>query len=143
MTYPEYGNGTVLDGSVLSLSKIGRIAVRLHRPLEGTPKTVTIRREADGWYACISCAAVAVQPLPPAGNETGIDLGLKVFLVTASGQIVDNPRHQRRAAHYLAKCQRRVARRKKGSHRRRKAMANLAKAHQYVRRQRANFHHKT
>ena len=62
-TYPQYGGGAVLDGGVLSLSKIGRIPLRLHRPLEGTPKTVTISREADGWYACISCAEVPTQPL--------------------------------------------------------------------------------
>ena len=46
------------------LSKIGRIPIRLHRPLEGTPKTVTISREADGWYVCFSCAEVPMQPLP-------------------------------------------------------------------------------
>jgi len=59
---PEDGNGAVLDGGVLSLSKIGRIRMRLHRPLEGAPKTVTISREADGWYACFSCADVPIQP---------------------------------------------------------------------------------
>src|SRR5215472_13788001 len=96
-TYPQYGGGAVLDGGVLSLSKIGRIPIRLHRPLAGTPKTVTISREADGWYACISCAQVPVDPLPLTGNETGIDVGLKVFLVTAGGEVVENPRHYRTA----------------------------------------------
>jgi putative transposase len=47
-TYPQYGEGTALDGRILNLSKIGRICLRLHRPLQGTPKTVTISREADG-----------------------------------------------------------------------------------------------
>jgi putative transposase len=142
-TFPEYGNGAVLDGSLLSLSKIGRIAVRLHRPLHGTPKTVTLSQEADGWYVGIACADVPSQPLPPTGNATGMDVGVKVFLVTADGQVVDNPRHQRRAARYLAKCQRHVARRSKGSTRRHKAVALLAKAHQTVKRQRTDFHHKT
>ena len=45
------------------------------RPLEGTPKTVTISHEADGWYAILSCAEVPAQPLPPTGRETGIDVG--------------------------------------------------------------------
>jgi putative transposase len=59
-TYPQVGahGGAVLDGSMLTLSKIGQIRLRRHRPLAGTPKTVTISREADGWYACISCAEV-------------------------------------------------------------------------------------
>jgi putative transposase len=144
-TYPQVGEhgGARLDKGYFVLSKIGRVAARWSRPLEGTPKTITISKEADGWYAIVSCAEVPVQPLPPTGRETGIDVGLKVFLVTANGDIVENPRQYRRAERYLAKCQRRVARRKKGSHRRRKAVAILAKAHQHVRRQRADFHHKT
>src|SRR5215831_13262443 len=64
---------------MLSLSKVGRIAVRLHRPLVGTPKTVTSSREADGWYASVACAEVLVEPLPLTGRETGIDMGLTGF----------------------------------------------------------------
>jgi putative transposase len=142
-TFKEYGNGVRLDNGALILSKIGRIAVHWSRPIAGTPKTVTLSKEADGWYVAISCAEVPTHPLPATGQETGIDVGLKVFLVAANGGIVENPRHYRRAERYLAKCQRRVSRRKKGSHRRRKAVVVLAKAHQTVRRQRQDFHHKT
>ena len=74
-TYKQFGNGAALDNGFLVLSKIGRITVRWSRPLEGTPKTVTISKEADGWYVCISCADVPVLPLPATGQETGIDLG--------------------------------------------------------------------
>ena len=142
-TYGEYGNGVRLDGGLLSLSKIGRVALRLHRPLEGTPKTVTLAREADGWYACISCANVPAQPLPLTGKETGIDVGLKAFLTLADGSQIANPRHHRRAEKALKRAARRVARRKRGSHRRRKAVKLLAKKHQKVARQRRDFHHKT
>jgi putative transposase len=76
LTYKECGNGAALDKGFLVLSKIGRIALRWSRPIEGTPKTVTISREADGYYACFSCADVPVQPWPPTGQETGIDMGL-------------------------------------------------------------------
>jgi putative transposase len=142
-TYPQYGGGAVVDGGLLTLSRIGRIPIRLHRPLEGTPKTVTISREADGWYACISCAEVPSQPLPVTGQETGIDVGLKVFLVTAQGVIFENPHYYHKSERYLAKCAKRVAHREQGSKRREKAVALLAKAHQTVRRQRNDFHHKT
>ena len=144
-TYPQVGEhgGAVLDGGMLSLSKIGRIPLRLHRPLQGTPKTVTISKEADGWYVSFSCAEVSVEPLPLTGREMGIDVGLKVFLVTADGEAVENPRHYRRGEKRLAKAQRRVSCRKKGSKRRKKAVRLLAKAHQHVRRQRTDFHHKT
>ena len=141
-TYPQYGNGAVIDGGVLTLSKIGRIPIRLHRRLDGTPKTVTISHEADGWYACISCADVPMQPLLPAGRETGIDVGLKVFLVTAQGLVIENPRHFRKSERRIAKADKHVARCQKGSKGRRKAVARRAKAYQQVKRQRADFHHK-
>ena len=48
-TYKQFGNGATLDSGFLILSKIGRVAMRRSRPLEGIPKTVTISREADGW----------------------------------------------------------------------------------------------
>jgi putative transposase len=144
-TCPQVGGhgGAVLDGGVLSHSKIGRVRLRLQRPLAGTPKTVTICREADGWYACISCAEVPSEPLPPTGQETGIDVGLKVFLITADGQIVENPRHYRKAERRHARAQRRVSRRTKGSKRRRKAVQLLKRHHQTVQRQRRDFHHTT
>lgn len=117
--------------------------MRWSRPLEGTLQTVTIAREADGWYAIVSCAEVPTQPLPPTGQETGIDVGLKVFLISADGEVVENPRHYRRGEKKLKRAQRRVSRRKKGSKRRRKAVQMLARAHQKVKRQRTDFHHKT
>jgi putative transposase len=146
--YPQVGahnghGGAVLDGGILHLSKIGRIRLRLHRPLAGTPKTVTVTREADGWYACISCAEVPAVALPPTGQETGIDVGLKVFLITADGEVVENPRHYRTAEKQLAKARRRVSRRTKGSKRRHKAVHLLARHHQTVQRQRGDFHHQT
>jgi putative transposase len=141
-TFKEFGNGARLDNGFLVLSKIGRIAVRWSRPLEGTPKTVTISREADGWYACFSCADVPVRPLPATGQETGIDLGLEAFATLADGTRIFHPGWYRRAERRLKTAQRRVSRRKKGSHRRRKAVNDLAKAHLKVKRQRTDFHHK-
>jgi putative transposase len=142
-TYKEYGNGAHLENGSLVLSKLGRRAVRWSRPLKGTPKTVTISKEADGWYGSFSCADVPTEPLPETGRETGIDVGLKVFLITAEGAGVAHPRHYRKAEKALAKAQQRVSRRKKGSRRRKKAVQLLAKQHQHVRRQRSDFQHKT
>jgi putative transposase len=141
-TYKEFGNGAHLDNHVLVLSKLGRIAVRWSRPLEGKPKTVTLSREPDGWYVIFSCAEVPAQPLPLTGQETGIDVGLKVFLITADGLVIENPRHHRQAEQRLAKAQRVVSRRQKGSKRRKKAVNRCARLYQTVKRQRADFQHK-
>jgi putative transposase len=142
-TYKQFGNGAALDNGFLVLSKIGRIAVRWSRPLEGTPKTVTISWEADGWYVCFSCADVPIQPLPLTGKETGVDLGIEAFATLSNGARILSPGWYRKAERALKTAQRRVSRRKKGSNRRRKAVSLLAKAHQKVQRQRQDFHHKT
>ena len=110
--------------------------------MAGAPKTITISKEADGWYVCFSCADVLVQPLPATGRETGIDLGLEAFVTLSNGTRIFHPGWYRQAERALKTAQRRVSRRKKGSHRRRKAVTLLARAHQRVRRQRADFHHK-
>ncbi len=145
LTYPQVGQycSARLDNGSLVLSRIGRIAVRWSRPIAGTPKTVTIRREADGWYACFSCADVPVQSLPATGKETGIDLGLEAFSTLSDGTRIFHPGWYRKAERALKTAQRRVSRRKQGSNRRRKAVTLLAKAHQKVWRQRQDFHHKT
>ncbi len=130
-TFKEYGNGARLENGYLVLSKIGRIAVHWSRPVTGMPKTVTISKEADGWYMAISCADVPVRLLPLTGQETGIDLGIEAFATLADGSRILTPSCYRRAERYLAKCQRRVSRRKRGSHRRHKAVCVLAKAHQH------------
>jgi putative transposase len=81
--------------------------------------------------------------LPRTGQETGIDLGLESFATLADGSQIANPRIFRVAERHLRRAQRRVSRRKQGSHRRRKAVKLLARAHQRVRRARADFQHKT
>jgi putative transposase len=143
LTYPQFGNGATLGHGFLVLSKIGRIAVRWSRPLEGALKTVTISREADGWCVRLFCADVPVQALPATGQETGIDLGVEAFATLSDGARIFHPGWYRQAERTLKTAQRRVLRRKKGSNRRRKAVTLLAKAHQRVRRQRQDFHHKT
>jgi putative transposase len=143
-TYKQVGeHGSArLDNGCLVLSKIGRVAVRWSRPIDGTPKAVTIRREADGWYACISCADVPIRPLERTDHETGIDVGLASFATLADGTMIHNPRWYRKAERRLKAAQRRISRRKKGSNRRKKAVKVLAKAHQAVKRQRQDFQHK-
>ena len=141
-TYKQFGNGATLDNGFLVLSKIGRVAMRWSRPLEGVPKTVTISREADGWYVSFSCADVLAQPLEPTGRETGIDVGLESFATLSDGTMIHNPRCYRRAERHLKTAQRKVSRRKQGSKRRKKAICLLAKAHLKVKRQRQDFHHK-
>lgn len=138
-TYPQLGFS--LHGSHLCLSKIGKVKIKLHRPIEGQIKTLTIKREAGRWYACFS-VETETQPLPVRTESVGVDVGLLSFATLSDGTKIDNPRYYREAQKQLRIAQRKVARRKKGSHRRRKAIQLLQRAHAQVRNQRADFQHK-
>ena len=125
------------------LSKIGRIAVRWSRPLEGTPKTVTISREADGWYVCFSCAEVPVQPSPQQDRETGIDLGIEAFATLSDGTRIFSPGWYRKAERALKTAQRRVSGARRAAHAVGRRSRSSPRRIRRCRRQRADFHHKT
>ena len=142
------------DGKHLHVpAKLGRLLkIKLHRPLEGMPATAHLVLRADGhWYALIVCETTpqdTVGETHPAQTACahpaiGLDVGLKVFLADSDGGLVDNPHHYRRGQKHLAHGQRTVCRRKKGSHRRRKANREVAKKHLKIGRQRRDFHFKT
>jgi putative transposase len=141
--FASYGDGCKLDGNRVYFQHVGRVRVKLHRPIEGTIKTVSFTREADGWHAIFSCDLGDVEVVPHPGPLVGIDLGLKAFLVTSDGDSIVPPKFYRKAERALRRAQRRVARRQKGSKRRAKAVQILAKAHLHIANQRHDFHHKT
>jgi putative transposase len=140
--YPQYGNGAKFKDGRLVLSKIGHVRVFADRPLEGKPKTATLIRKTDGWYVCVVCE-VEPKPLPKTGGSVGVDVGITHFATLSTGETVDNPRCYGRAERKLGKAQKRVSGRKKGSKRREKAKALLAKPHQKVARSRRDHAHKT
>jgi putative transposase len=105
----------MLANGFLVLSKIGRIAVRWSRPIEGTPMTVTLSRETDGWHVCFSCAEVPCHLPPPTDEVTGIDLGRESFATLANGEHIVNPRIFRVAELALKRAKRRVPRRSKAA----------------------------
>jgi putative transposase len=147
ITFPRYGDGCKVVAGRLYLQGIGRIKVKLHRPIEGTIKTVALKRSCGNWYVVFSCDLGSDTQRVPAEPSTapsvGIDLGLKAFLVTSEGKQVAPPKLYRAAQAHLRRAARRVARRKKGSTRRKKAVKVLAKVHRHVANQRRDFHHKT
>jgi putative transposase len=137
-TYPQAG--FQLNGR-LSLSKIGEIKIKLHRPIKGQIKTLTIRRENGTWYACFSCV-VEAEPLPANDKAVGLDVGLLSFVTRSDGPGIGNPRLFKRAQKRLRRVQRRVARREKFSKRWKKAVRLVAKIHRKVFNQRNDFQHK-
>jgi putative transposase len=107
------------------------------------PATVIVSREPDGrWYVTFTIDAPGPQPLPATGHAVGVDLGVKDFAVTSSGERIANPRHLERQARRLARYQRRLARCQRGSANRAKAAAKVARAHRKVRDARRDFLHR-
>lgn len=135
------------DGKHLHVpAKLGLLLkIKLHRPLEGTPKTAHLILRADGnWYTLIVCEPAETErgheSSPSCAHpDIGLDVGLKVFLADSKGKTVANPRYYRKSQHTLRRKQRQLCRRKKGSRRRRKAARNAAKTHLKIKRQRRDF----
>lgn len=139
-TFPD-GQRWKLEGERLKLAGIGDIKIRLHRPIGGTVKTCTIKRDVDQWYVTFSCE-VQEDPLPPSGEAVGIDLGLLHFATLSTGETIENPRPCRRGLKRIRLLSQIKDRRKTRSHRRKRAAIALAKAHRKVRNQRKDFQHK-
>lgn len=141
-TFPQQkGNWAWRDDGRLRLSKIGNVKVKLHRPLEGTPKTLTLRRDAVGnWYACFSCE-VEAHPLPVSSEMVGVDLGLKTFAMLSTGESIPRQRFMKRDAKDIARLQRRKEQYAKGSPQRRKVLRALHHAYQRATNRRTNFAH--
>lgn len=140
--FKQFGFGARLDGRRLKLYGIGRVRVRWHRPLEGTVKTVRIQHRAGRWYACFACEIPEPEPLPETGAAVGIDVGLSALLTTSDGQKVEHPAFYRAGQQKLGRLQRKLARARRGSHNRQKALRALQRQQEHVTNQRADFLHK-
>ena len=144
--YPQSGFSLTEDQRVC-LSKIGTIKVKLPkgkkaRPLLGTQKTCTIKREGEHWFIIIVCETAQQVVYHPSDEAVGIDLGLLHFATLSDGSTIDNPRSLRAAEASIAKAQQAIARKQRGSKRRKKAGKLIGKIHRKVANQRKDFLHK-
>ncbi|MEV0159986.1 RNA-guided endonuclease InsQ/TnpB family protein [Nonomuraea fuscirosea] len=121
---------------------IGHVRVHRHRPVKGTVKTISVKREGSRWYVVLSCDDVPAETLPATGAVAGVDMGVASLVTTSDGTHVASPRHLAATADRLAMAQRDLARKKRGGKRRRKAVARVAVLLAKVRRQRLDGAHK-
>ncbi len=140
--YPQAGGFTLTHDSRVCLAKIGSIKLKLHREMQGTLKTCTIKYEAGQWYAVFSCEVEHPEPLPLVESEVGIDLGVTHFAALSDSTFIESPRHYRKSQDKLAHLQRCAEHKKKYSHRRARAWKRVAKTHRKIAHQRRDFHHK-
>lgn len=144
MTYPQYGNGAKInDVGNLQLSKVGEVKMVYHRLIEGTPKSITIRKSRTGkWYATIG-SEFSPKRLPDNPNEVGIDVGLSHFATLSTGEKIDNPRFFRTEEKELVKAQRKLSKAKEeGNQRKRERFHQIVgRVHERIAFKRHNFTH--
>lgn len=140
-TYPQ--KGFKIEGKKLALSKIGAIDIMVHRPIRGKIKTCTIKKDVGRWYVCFTVELLDV-PLKKKEIQTGIgiDVGLSSLITLSTGEKIEPPRLLLKFEEKLAKEQRRLSRKKKGSNNWEKQRLKVAKLHRKIREQRADFSHK-
>jgi putative transposase len=138
-TFPQSGFNLLEDK--LKISKIGSVRIVKHRDIEGTIKTLTVRRTNDKWYACFSCE-VKSKPLPVTDRVVGIDVGLTSFATFSTGEKIDNPRFFKADEKKLAKAQRRLSKADKGTSDRKKQRKKVSHIHEKIANKRNDFAHK-
>jgi putative transposase len=135
---------TCRDGR-LKLAKMAEpLDIRWSRPLpeDAEPSTVTVSRDAAGrWHVSILVEAT-VETLPPLDSAVGIDVGITSLLTLSTGEKIVNPRHERRDRERLARAQRELSRKRKGSANREKARRKVARVYARITDRRADNLHK-
>jgi putative transposase len=129
-------NTSRVDGNRVCIPKLGMVRFRMYRELLGEIKLVTIRRSAGKWYICFSCDLGPAPEKLPVRNAVGIDVGLEAFATLSNGERVGNPRFFRQGEETLARRQRALARKKRGSYARQRARILVGRAHEHIRNQR-------
>ncbi len=125
-----------------SFQAIGAVKMHQHRPVRGTVKTLQLQRDHRRWYVIVVTETEPV-PLPAAGREVGVDLGVTRFLTTSDGEVIPNPRFLTASAGVIADLQSRMGRARPGSENRKRLRRKLAREWRKVRNRRRDFHHKT
>jgi putative transposase len=124
----------------VKLPKLGWVRMRQSREAAGTLRNVSVSREGAKWYTSIQVGCSAVPALDVAPS-LGIDLGLAAFAATSDGKIVPPLKALDRQQRRLKHAQRALARKKRGSANRKKAVCRLGNLHRRIARQRADWRH--
>ena len=133
------------DGKTLTLGKMKEpLAIIFSRNIPKAAKvtTVTISKDAASRYFVSMLCDDAVAKLPKTSGKIGIDLGLTHFAILSTGEKISAPNTFRKNEEKLAKLQRRLAKKKKGSNRRVKACLKVARVHAHTTDARKDFLHK-
>ena len=146
-TFTYNQSGFKIKEDFLHLSKIGKIKIIQHRkiPSNHTIKQVTVTKSKSGkWFACmtVDIKEPLIIPKISFAKAVGIDVGIKSFAYDSDGNSTPNPLNLKKMLKPLARIQRKVSRRKKGSNNRLKAILHMQRIHEKIVNKRKDFQHK-
>ena len=141
LTYPQLG--FKVERKKVLLSKIGSINFVNHREIEGRVKTCNIKKTKEGkWYIAFSVEQVDKPFISNSKGKVGIDLGITQYVALSDkSPIIQNAKITKHQRNHLKTLQQIVSRKTKGSNKRKKAVKNLAKYHNYISNIRQNMLH--
>ena len=143
--YLTNGNASIevnVQFNKIKLPKLKWVKAKISRHFEGKIVNATISQVPSGKYYVSVCVEIEHIPLPSTGAMVGIDLGLKNLLITSDGQKFENIHALRRQEKGLAKLQRQLSRKQKGSKNWNKVRIKLAKKHEKIANVRRDYTHK-
>ncbi|MCD7735693.1 MAG: IS200/IS605 family element RNA-guided endonuclease TnpB [Lachnospiraceae bacterium] len=129
-------NIKILDKSV-QLPKLGKIKCRVSKAVQGRILSATVSRNPSGkYFVAICCTDVEINHFPKSDSAIGIDMGIRSFAVMSDGKVCPNNKYEAQSRKKLARLQRQLSRKTKGSKRREKARVRVARLHEHVSAQR-------
>lgn len=136
--------GTIfIEKGYIKLPKLkSKVKIVQHRSFRGIIKSSTISRTPTGKYFISILVETEIKKLAKTLKKVGVDVGIKDFAITSSGEVFSNPKWFRRSEKRLAKLQRSLSKKKLGSKNRHKARLKVALLHEKIANQRKDFIHK-
>lgn len=130
------------DEHFIKLPKLKQVKAVVHRKFDGKIKNATISKEPNGQYYVSILVEEEIKKLPKNNNKIGIDLGIKEFLVASDGNVIHNPKTLYKYQNKLAKLQRELSSKEKGSSNWNKCRIKVARLHKKISNIRNDFLHK-
>ena len=134
--------GYTLNGNVFTINKIKkRFRFSYSREYEGKVKQVRVKRSSAREYylVIITDAKPHNYAKTHNGASVGVDFGLKTYMTISDGTVIENPQYLKQSLKKLAKVQRALSRKQKGSNHRKRCRHTVAKLHEKVTNQRNDF----
>jgi len=135
-------NIAVVDGRV-KLPKLGLVRAAISKQVRGRILNATVSQAPSGkYFVSLCCTEVPIEPFVNTGGAVGLDLGLTTLAVTSDSTEYANAKHLKQSERKLAKAQRELSRKSKGSANREKARIRVARTQEHIANQRLDAIHK-